>query len=347
MFAVSLGACAPRPARVVWPRTPPPIVRLASQRAASEEMPVLPERNEEGPRVVVHEPFRDGQCGSCHANGKGGGVLLVSADRLCEKCHREIAARRRAHAPAAGSCLECHARHVSMTEGLLAAQSEAKLCARCHDPGSRKLARAHQGYPVDRSRCTRCHDPHGGAGEGSLLARLHKPASRCSSCHVAATEKEPLALLHSERETCGRCHPDADPNREAAYEHAPFGAGCSSCHSPHGSDRPHLLRKAQKDLCLGCHDEMGETLARPFAHSPAAAGRCTACHSPHGADRRGLLVASAPALCIGCHARWHETSGAVRAPARDSEAKCLYCHDPHGSGRPAMLRHERTIANAG
>jgi predicted CXXCH cytochrome family protein len=331
--ACALAGCGPK--IVAWPRTPPPA--RPAPAADLDLQPLVARALERA--VVVHPPFRDGRCHACHVAARGGGMLLASADRLCEGCHAGDVGRARPHA-GARSCLGCHSRHVSMAPGRLAGPEE-RMCRRCHDVEARKTARAHQGYPVGGSRCTRCHDPHGRRADGGLRAHAHRPARRCSNCHAGPAAGEPLALIRTERETCGRCHPQADPTREAAYEHAPFGAGCTACHEPHASDRPRLLADAERPLCVGCHADVGARLASARPHAPAAAGSCHACHSPHGADRRTLLVADAPGLCTGCHARWHE--GNARAPA-GADARCLYCHDPHGSGKAGLLRRDRRVA---
>ncbi len=334
-------SCSPAVKRRVWPRNPPPIHAARTD----DSVPVLPHRGEAVPRVVVHAPFRDNRCNVCHVEERGGGMLLDSADKLCRSCHAAAVARAKVH-PIGRSCLECHARHVSMAEGLLAG-TQARICGRCHDADSRAFLDAHQGYPVGRGRCTRCHDPHGHDGERPLRAEVHRPASRCTNCHVANTEDEPLALIRSERETCGRCHPGTDPDSDAPWEHAPFGAGCSDCHEPHASDRKHLLVTDEKTLCLGCHPELARKLAGATAHAPAQKGSCHVCHTPHGSADPELLAANAPDLCLACHVRWHETPAAAQAPRDPSQARCLYCHDPHGSGHRGLLRHElRRVAEA-
>ncbi len=336
---LSAGACAAP--RVDWPRTPPP-ERAADAVAPAGTDPVLPESGAARPAVVIHEPFRRNACGTCHVAARGGGMLQAPADRLCQRCHGRELRRARVHPAAARSCLTCHSPHVSMEEGRLVAKEE-ELCRRCHDPDGAKLARAHQGYPVASARCTRCHDPHGGPAGGSLKAHVHRPALRCTNCHVAPSDEKPLALLRGERETCGRCHPSADPRREAAFEHAPFGAGCSACHEPHASDRAHLLKASERRICIGCHDEIGRrTAAR--GHAPAAAGACHACHSPHAAERGSLLVADVPGLCAGCHERWHVGREGAARPPEGEGGRCLYCHDPHGTGREMLLRRAPRIA---
>jgi len=337
--ATALLAAACAPSHVAWPRTPPPERLPAFAREEPQAQP-LPPRPAGPGRVVVHAPFADGRCRVCHVAPQGGGMLLSAADRLCAGCHADDVRRARPH-PATRSCLGCHAPHVSMVEGRIAGREEL-LCLRCHAAQEGRLARAHQGYPVEGARCTRCHDPHGRNADGGLRTHVHRPTGRCTNCHVASSEPDPLALIRSERETCGRCHPGADPTREATWEHAPFGAGCTACHEPHASDRPHLLAAPERAVCGGCHPEVAAGVAGRKAHAPAASGKCHACHSPHGAERKLLLVSDVPALCSSCHREWH--GGDSRAPAGEENDRCLYCHDPHGSGRDGLLRRMRRVA---
>ncbi|HET8538739.1 MAG TPA: cytochrome c3 family protein [Anaeromyxobacter sp.] len=331
--AGALAACGPKV--VAWPRTPPP--ERPERLADFDPQPLVARSLERA--VVVHPPFRDNRCGSCHVSARGGGMLLASTERLCDGCHAEDVRRERPHA-GARACLGCHSRHVSTAPGRIAGPA-ARMCRRCHDAAARKLVRAHQGYPVDAARCTRCHDPHGRRADGGLRAHVHRPARRCSNCHVASSEPAPLALIRPERETCGRCHPHADPRAEVPFEHAAFGAGCSVCHEPHASDRPHLLVAAEGAVCGGCHPEIAARARAGPPHPPAATGNCHACHSPHGAERPMLLVAGAPDLCTSCHARWHE--GEDRAPSGRDNDRCVYCHDPHGSGKAGLLRRDPRV----
>lgn len=331
---VAVGCSPAAPRYVAWPAPTPPAAR-STHAAAGRAAPVLPRGDTEPASVRVHAPFRDNQCTSCHLSEKGGGPLLAHAERVCSGCHVDDVQRARFHRPAGRSCLSCHSPHVSMARGRLAGD-EARICQRCHELRAPRVAKAHQGHPVERVRCSRCHDPHGWPEQGpALQARTHKPMSLCTNCHVPPGDGPPLALHRAEREACRRCHPEARLLEQGAREHAPVASGCTTCHDPHSSNREHLLTAAEQELCGRCHGREVAWGTGPSGHAPVATGKCHACHSPHASARPHLLVAAAPDLCTSCHRTMHATRGPA---AENGGDRCLACHDPHGSGRRGLLR---------
>lgn len=140
-----------------------------------------------------HLPVLRGQCLSCHGphGGHKPGLMRRPDSRaICLSCHSEegrIMSRSdlRQHPPfREGSCLECHAPHVSDHPGLLAGEP-GTICTACHDIAAPKMTRAHKGLLQPGADCATCHEPHAGEKEGLVLEVQHAPFldGDCTACH--------------------------------------------------------------------------------------------------------------------------------------------------------------------
>jgi len=108
-----------------------------------------------------HQPYKEGNCETCHSSAGTGAQMAPSAKVLCSKCHTDFnKGARYWHGPAAAwACLQCHSPHESHNEALLV-KPVGTLCAACHDTESKAFLASNDAH-TDKENCTRCHDPHG------------------------------------------------------------------------------------------------------------------------------------------------------------------------------------------
>jgi predicted CXXCH cytochrome family protein len=130
-------------------------------KAASDPVARDPRKRNAATPVTVrkfweHGPYAAKLCDACHSRATN--RLLMSADKLCLKCHTLDLRERYVHGPvAAGACRVCHEPHRSFYPFLLVAEPK-DLCITCHDQKTMPKWEAHKGR--DR-QCTKCHDAHG------------------------------------------------------------------------------------------------------------------------------------------------------------------------------------------
>jgi predicted CXXCH cytochrome family protein len=170
--------------------------------------------------TVVHPPFGEKDCGSCHADHGDQERLLLTEEgnALCAQCHgfteqAFLAAHHKIAPTGKATCVGCHDPHRSPNRRLLRSElhapvkagtcekchrSDGKLripinrdfCFLCHERAAFARPVAHD--PVRKARCLDCHDPHGG-GRVRLLRggyTLEREAQRgqkdyaiCLTCH--------------------------------------------------------------------------------------------------------------------------------------------------------------------
>jgi predicted CXXCH cytochrome family protein len=265
--------------------------------------------------------------------------LIMDASRsLCTECHDFRGESVFTHSfVAAGKCFLCHSFHEASL-----AQDVAALCLGCHRDNPR-LAQAHRGVAIERSRCTSCHLPHL-AQRGKLLrAQEHTPFKEraCERCHRDRADKIGPVL----RPLCADCHRDkAAAAAGAASVHPPFRDGdCGSCHRSHNSEQPNLLTEAQGPLCLGCHRKMRKAvlIAPVSGHTAVLAGRCGSCHDPHYAANAALLRQPPDELCVSCHgALVRQPGGTPWAVGHKpvEQGKCRLCHRSHTAANEKLLK---------
>jgi predicted CXXCH cytochrome family protein len=285
---------------------------------------------------IVHEPFADGDCESCHEDAEEEDVGVVVAT-ICFDCHDEKE-EETGHQHAEGvSCADCHAPHSSRFAKLL--HNPSQMCRDCHAD----LTAAASGDPV------RMHRP---VADGSCL--------ECHAMHAPAGERY---LASPQAQLCSGCHESIAARAQDATRHEPFAKGeCSKCHETHASATSHLLTQGEGELCVSCHD-LGEP-AMQTAHSTVRprGGMCSTCHDPHTVaapnatlvfanrhspyedgdcdschDDDGSVPASV-ALCLDCHDGPDDFTNAHDAGREDGVdvAACMDCHSPH-AGHDALL----------
>jgi predicted CXXCH cytochrome family protein len=185
-----------------------------------------------------HEPFKAGDCDTCHQPHASETPRLLKAAEgaLCRSCHdvpTAAPAGGSLHAAARDRCTGCHQPHASATAHLLLA-------------------------PV-RPLCVTCHEE---VGERLEKETVHPPAGKddgCLGCHRPHAAGEPHLLQASVSKTCLACHDGTTPR--FAEKHLGFpaeGMNCGECHDPHASRMAGMLL--------------------PETHSPFAGGDCTTCH---------------------------------------------------------------------
>lgn len=129
--------------------------------------PFLPPKGSEGPgdstisaTVIVHRPFAEEKCDSCHTTQY---KPSRNDPRACLSCHEGVTEGHEwVHgAVAGGACLWCHAPHESARKWLLRGP-DRKLCMQCHSQGmlNAESVPAHADVSLG---CIECHFGHGGA----------------------------------------------------------------------------------------------------------------------------------------------------------------------------------------
>lgn len=115
---------------------------------------------------VVHSPYQDRQCNSCHDQSRMG-KLLKSPPKLCYQCHADFSSKYNVlHGPVGGGqCTQCHSPHSSSNSNLLIRTGQS-LCQYCHD--SKQLMETTPHKDIQDASCTECHDPHGGVDRNFL-----------------------------------------------------------------------------------------------------------------------------------------------------------------------------------
>lgn len=232
--------------------------------------------------TVVHPPFGEKDCGSCHADhGDQERLMLVEAGNgLCAQCHEFadaafLAAHRRIAPTGKAPCTGCHDPHRSPNKRLLRAELHAPVkagaCEKCHRSDGKlripinrdfcflcheraAFARPVVHDPVQKSRCLDCHDPHGG-GRVRLLKggySLEREAQQggkeyafCLTCHERARLLEGTGADKTR-------FADARRNLHALHvlaqgrrsERAAGDRGltCRNCHEAHSSNTAALTR---------------------------------------------------------------------------------------------------------
>lgn len=177
-------------------------------------------------RPNQHQPFKAGNCGTCHSGGQAQGN--------CLNCHQQVMGsfqKAHSHLQAGGenACTACHSPHTSSQKGLLKGLNGA-VCRNCH---SHKFQQRQQAL------------------------HLHPDANNCSNCHVGHGSNQPAMLRP---DACDSCHGEhstfTHPLGEAARDPRTGNPmDCISCHAPCTGTlfEYNLLGGKEKGLCLPCH----------------------------------------------------------------------------------------------
>ncbi|MCK5065893.1 MAG: hypothetical protein KAR16_00580 [Bacteroidales bacterium] len=114
----------------------------------------------EMPSHMVHYPYEERECASCH-NELSLGTMVEPQPGLCYICHEDFSTvYNYLHGPVAGGyCTSCHDPHMSESGKLLRLTGD-DLCFNCHREVSVLQNEMHEG--LEGMFCTDCHNPHGG-----------------------------------------------------------------------------------------------------------------------------------------------------------------------------------------
>ena len=127
-----------------------------------------------GRRTVVHKPFADTLCNSCHLNTTDIFARAQVKPDVCLNCHSNVPTQHAVmHGPVVNNaCQMCHSPHSSAVPHLLKQPAPA-VCTQCHEPQAMTLMHK---QPLDpKQSCIDCHSGHGGSDHKLLLAT---PATR-------------------------------------------------------------------------------------------------------------------------------------------------------------------------
>jgi predicted CXXCH cytochrome family protein len=221
--------------------------------------------------AVVHSPFGDKDCGSCHADhgDQERLVLTQEGNALCAQCHDfadqpYLAAHRKIAPTGKAPCTGCHDPHRSPNRRLLRGELHGPVqtgaCEKCHRSDGKlriplnsdfcflchqrtAFARPVAHAPVKLARCLDCHDPHGGG-----RARLLKGAY--------TLERE---VTHGEKDYafCLRCHERSRLLVGTGADKTRFADGERNLHALHVLVQGRSSEKAagEKGLtCRNCHE---------------------------------------------------------------------------------------------
>src|SRR5215207_6384137 len=133
-----------------------------------------PKASSSGRRTVVHKPFADNLCSSCHLNSSDIFARAQVKEDVCLNCHSNVPTQHAVmHGPVVNNaCQMCHSPHSSAVPHLLKQPAPA-VCTQCHEADG-LLTMHPRGFDAKQS-CLDCHSGHGGASHKLLLAT---PATR-------------------------------------------------------------------------------------------------------------------------------------------------------------------------
>jgi predicted CXXCH cytochrome family protein len=295
---------------------------------------------------VVHAPFAEGDCESCHEGGKDAtGKMSAASPDACMTCHDDVMAKK-GHQHAQGvTCVSCHQPHSSKGEHLI--NDVGRLCQGCHaDVVQAGAPSIHRHTPVEQGRCLDCH-------------KMHEPVA----------EKH---LAKAPRQLCSSCHSEIAARATDKTQHDPFRKGnCSACHEVHVSEAANLLKKSEGGLCKTCHGLTTPKMTAAHKVVPLSGGdTCTSCHDPHStrqaASRLIYPVKHAPFKdrdCSSCHAADGKPAATITACAECHDDKngyssthnsgrkgdaaksvgvCMDCHSPHAAFDGLLVRPTQT-----
>jgi predicted CXXCH cytochrome family protein len=258
-------------------------------------------------------------------------------------------------APAANTCLTCHA---TLTDKKLAApaalfsgpdihRERGFACVDCHggDPAAGDKARAHdaaRGFkgvpagPAQIATCARCHSD-------ATLMRRFAPKQRVDQAAEYATSVhgKQLAAGHTNVATCASCHGPHGIRRVSDAKSPVFptnvAATCARCHA----DPRHMAEYKKADGTALPTSQFADYqksvhYAALTKGNDLSAPTCNDCHGNHGATPPGVgAIANVCGTCHAVFAQRFETS--VHKQIFDKG--CVECHSNHAVLAPsdAML----------
>nr|MBF0221221.1 SPOR domain-containing protein [Desulfobulbaceae bacterium] len=318
--------------------------------------------------TIVHSPFEEGNCLSCHNPHSSqfpslAKVASTNQQDLCFECHdKALINKKMLHGPVGlGVCTFCHSPHFSEIESLLR-QTPQDLCYSCHSEIARGLEQATYVHPVVVEQgCQSCHAVHG-SDHPNLLPDVGMDF--CYTCHTEIMKTERRARvkhdgLYLENKQCATCHLAHFSEYKALLPMDPLRL-CLSCHGDNSSLESYSPRNIEQELNN-----------KEYIHAPVAKGNCTGCHAAHGSDYDAILVGQYPTafyapytkgqyeLCFGCHDQDLLTEKSTSTLFRNGDQNlhlahvgiarkgrtCQACHTPHASDGPRLIN--RTGASFG
>ena len=134
----------------------------------------LTRKTSSGQTIIVHKPYADQKCDSCHLNTSDIFARAKVAPDVCIRCHGEVQSGHKIiHGPVAvNMCLTCHSPHHSIQPHLLKT-APPKVCIQCHD--QTELTKKVPEHADPKSSCITCHSGHGGNDRNFL--KLAAPAT--------------------------------------------------------------------------------------------------------------------------------------------------------------------------
>jgi predicted CXXCH cytochrome family protein len=189
---------------------------------------------------VVHQPFKIGECLTCHNAHAGNNQfhLINTGGENCYKCHTSISFAEKEiayqHMPfKEEDCTACHNPHGSKIKGQLN-RPLGNLCLSCHDNISVKLKKEEFKHaPVQDKKCLECHTPHFSKIEYLLGANSN---TLCSKCHVTTSPSiiqthNGISIKHSNCIGCHESHSSINKGLLRPIMHTPFAdKDCKHCH---------------------------------------------------------------------------------------------------------------------
>jgi predicted CXXCH cytochrome family protein len=295
--------------------------------------------------AVVHPPFADGDCETCHelkTTAAGLTELGAVSETLCFDCHDDKQSGKGHQHVEGVACTECHQPHSSPFKNLL--NRPDKLCTGCHDDILRV------------------------AGKGDATTFIHKPIDTgCQECHKLHDSPAEPFLKVAQKDLCSGCHESVKVRTGDKTQHQPFAKGeCSKCHETHVASEKNMLKTAKTDLCQSCHDLKAPAMAAKHDNMPLTGRACTSCHDPHSTraagsglvyatkhppyedkdcavchDEKGVATTTVTA-CLECHDGQNGYSnvhnGRRSGPDAASVGICLDCHSPHAGNDKLLVR---------
>ena len=239
---------------------------------------------------------------------------------------RRTCSRRRAPRPAtsatsrsrssARSCTRCSRRTAAApatwrtppTRRQLLTAEQAKLCAKCHAAGERRLQEGARRVP---GRASLHHLPRpalrptGEAPQARRSTRRSRSGA-CDACHAAANVAEALrASRDAGGKLCASCH-DPTSGRRAAAGRPQAGEGAASASPATTRTRPNgaKLTRARRGRALLHAATRRRARRSAVPHKPLTQrGGCASCHKPHAAQEQGAPRHRAARSAPTCHAK--------------------------------------------
>jgi len=261
--------------------------------------------------VIIHKPYSEKRCLSCHnPHSKLSFYLKEDPRRLCLTCHQPKCRVKNisiAFITQKMNCITCHSGHNSKYKGLFALHGHSsfysKKCGDCHNeikPNVSITLRKDL-----QLLCLSCHK------DISLLNNdIHYKDKNCSLCHYSHASYY-SKLIDYNSFNCVTCHQNIEQKNHMLVKRFKVirceplkNNRCLACHTPPHSKQAYYLKGDKIEVCVSCHKEFHK-VSHPLKVNDPRNGEpmnCLSCHSMHNAKAEFLLTHDRKrALCIQCH----------------------------------------------